>query len=158
MLPLAFYLQDRAFPCGLSGLQRCVFDSNFTLYQLSYLGLLEVIRIRKSGYPVRMLDDEFVKKYRVLEQDPDKWPNSRDLCSAHGQPGEWQIGLTMVFMRDQMFSKLEGDRAKVIDLRVRGLQVSEMRRSPVTERARAAALSPPPPPPRPALEIWPAFF
>lgn len=70
-----------------------------------------------------MLDVEFVKKYRVLESDPDKWPTSRDLCTAHGQPGEWQIGLTMVFMRDAMFSKLEGDRARVIDERIRGLQV-----------------------------------
>ena len=32
-----------------------------------------MIRIRKSGYPVRMLDAEFVKKYRILEADPDKW-------------------------------------------------------------------------------------
>ena len=28
----------------------------------------------------------------------------------------------MVFMRDGMFSKLEGDRANVIDVRIRGLQ------------------------------------
>lgn len=43
-----------------NNVKRNVFDSNFTLYQLSYLGLLEVIRIRKSGYPVRMLGKDGV--------------------------------------------------------------------------------------------------
>lgn len=36
----------------------------------------------------------------MLEEDPNKWPTSRELCEAHGIAGDWQIGLTMVFMRD----------------------------------------------------------
>jgi len=99
-----------------------LFDSNFTLYQLTYLGLLEVIRIRKSGYPVRFPDAEFVKRFRLLEEDPNKWPSSRDICTAHGTDGDWQIGVTMVFMRDQMFSALETKRATTLDQRIRGLQ------------------------------------
>jgi myosin-7 len=75
-----------------NNVKRSVFDSNFTLYQLTYLGLLEVIRIRKSGYPVRFTDADFVKKYRVLETDPDKWPTSRELCTAHGMAGECSPG------------------------------------------------------------------
>jgi hypothetical protein len=86
------------------------------------VGLLEVIRIRKSGYPVRTADAEFVARYRILETDPNKWPSSRDICTDHGTPGEWQIGTTMVFMRDAMFSLLETKRAKVLDQRIRGLQ------------------------------------
>ena len=105
-----------------NSIKKNVFDSNFTLYQLTYLGLLEVIRIRKSGYPVRTPDAEFVARYRLLEVDPTKWPSSKDICTDHGTEGEWQIGTTMVFMRDAMFSLLETKRARVLDERIRGLQ------------------------------------
>lgn len=90
--------------------------------QLTYLGLLEVIRIRKSGYPVRVPDSEFVARYRLLENNPDHWPSSRDICRDHGADGEWQVGLTMVFMRDMMYAALETKRATVLDQRIRGLQ------------------------------------
>jgi hypothetical protein len=105
-----------------NSVKKNIFDSNFTLYQLTYLGLLEVIRIRKSGYPVRMPDAEFLARYRLLEADPNKWPTSRDICTDHGTEGEWQIGSTMVFMRDMMFSDLESKRATCLDQRIRGLQ------------------------------------
>ena len=54
-----------------NNVKKCVFDSDFTLYQLTYLGLLEVIRIRKSGYPVRMVDKEFYGRYKLLMPDKD---------------------------------------------------------------------------------------
>jgi myosin heavy subunit len=105
-----------------NNVKRKVFDSNFTLYQLTYLGLLEVIRIRKSGYPVRVPHDEFVGRYRLLEENPNHWPSSTDICRDHGTDGDWQIGATMVFMRDMMYSHLETSRARMLDKRIRGLQ------------------------------------
>jgi myosin heavy subunit len=46
--------------------QQNSFDSKFTLYQLRYLGLLEVIRIRQSGYPIRLQIREALGRYRCV--------------------------------------------------------------------------------------------
>lgn len=106
-----------------NSVKQCHFDSNFTLYQLTYLGLLEVIRIRKSGYPVRMLDKEFKGKYKLLMPEVDAGQlSSRAICEAHGMAGEWQIGTTMVFMRDMMYKSMESKRAQAMHQNVRMLQ------------------------------------
>lgn len=106
-----------------NGVKKTLFDAQFTLYQLSYLGLLEVIRIRKSGYPVRFEEKEFVGRYRLLLDCADNhWPSSKELALHAGIEGEWQIGKTMVFMRDQMYNHLESERAKVMASRVRVMQ------------------------------------
>jgi myosin heavy subunit len=106
-----------------NNVKKCVFDSDFTLYQLTYLGLLEVIRIRKSGYPVRMLDKEFKGRYKLLMPGTDaRAITSKMLCENHGQAGEWQIGSTMVFMRDGMYKDMESQRAQQMDKNVRALQ------------------------------------
>lgn len=106
-----------------NNVKRCEFDSSFTLYQLTYLGLLEVIRIRKSGYPVRMLDKEFKGRYKLLMPGTDVGTlTSKMLCENHGGEGEWQIGTTMVFMRDSMYKDMESQRAQQMDATVRAMQ------------------------------------
>ena len=60
-----------------------------------YLGLLEVIRIRKAGYPVRMPHMEFVQRYRILYDDLGKLstrlPTSAEIAKEFGLEGEWQV-------------------------------------------------------------------
>lgn len=43
-----------------------LFDRELCIRQLRYSGMMETIRIRKAGYPVRYTFDEFLGRYRVL--------------------------------------------------------------------------------------------
>lgn len=57
------------------------FDMPVVLEQLRYSGMLDTIRIRQSGYPVRMKFQHFVEWYRYLL--PGNFPRGtpyRDLC------------------------------------------------------------------------------
>ena len=40
------------------------FDMPVVLEQLRYTGMLETVRIRKTGYPVRMKYQHFAKRYK----------------------------------------------------------------------------------------------
>lgn len=59
------------------------FDMPVVLEQLRYSGMLDTIKIRKSGYPVRMKFQHFVERYSYLL--PGNLPRGtpyRDLCRA----------------------------------------------------------------------------
>lgn len=43
-----------------------MFDSGLCVRQLRYSGMMETIRIRRAGYPIRYTFAEFVDRYRVL--------------------------------------------------------------------------------------------
>ena len=88
-----------------------------------------------------MLKADFVRRYALLADDTEHakaqassagpgagagaLPSSELLCTDHGIAGEWQIGLSKTFMRDGMYSHLEGRRAVVLDRRVRCMQASD---------------------------------
>jgi myosin heavy subunit len=42
------------------------FDGNEVMRQMRYAGLLEAIKIRKSGYEIRIKHHEFINKYRYI--------------------------------------------------------------------------------------------
>lgn len=78
------------------------FDMPVVLEQLRYSGMLDTIKIRQSGYPVRMKFQHFVERYRYIQNSnqkemrinslilhrylyPNKLPRGvpyRDLCRA----------------------------------------------------------------------------
>lgn len=43
-----------------------LFDRELCVRQLRYSGMMETIRIRRAGYPIRYTFAEFVDRYRVL--------------------------------------------------------------------------------------------
>ena len=43
-----------------------MFDRELCVRQLRYSGMMETIRIRRAGYPIRHLFSEFVDRYRFV--------------------------------------------------------------------------------------------
>uniref|UniRef100_A0AAY5JWK3 Myosin VIIAb n=1 Tax=Esox lucius TaxID=8010 RepID=A0AAY5JWK3_ESOLU len=83
-------------PLQLLTLELCV-------RQLRYSGMMETIRIRRAGYPIRYTFGEFVDRYRVLM--PGVKPANRQVMEAVlGRDDDWQIGKTKIFLKVAGFS------------------------------------------------------
>lgn len=79
------------------------FDDVCVLLQLRYTGMLETVRIRQSGYPVRVLYTEFVQQYRILLKrgaKSDKSDIQAFLSRLQLNPDNYQMGMTKIFMRE----------------------------------------------------------
>ncbi|XP_076621995.1 unconventional myosin 10A isoform X4 [Colletes latitarsis] len=99
------------------------FDMPCVLEQLRYTGMLETIRIRKTGYPVRLLFGHFVDRYRYLVSThlPRGAPN-KELCriildkaAPREAQSQYQLGLTRVFLRESLERTLEYNRALILE-------------------------------------------
>jgi myosin XV len=109
-------------------------DMPCVLNQLRYLGMLDTVRIRQRGYPVRLRFQHFVDRYRHAMKKPiPRGIPYRDICrlilESRPQANEdYQIGATRVFIRERLHRVLENGRADrlknaavVIQRNVRGL-------------------------------------
>ncbi|KAI4877996.1 hypothetical protein NFI96_012181, partial [Prochilodus magdalenae] len=100
-----------------------IFDRELCMQQLRYSGVLETIKIRKSGYPIRHRFSEFLARYRVLlktmDCDPNKEPPSgccNAICKAViKNENDWKIGKTKIFLRDYHDSFLELQREQELN-------------------------------------------
>uniref|UniRef100_A0A3B4EZ56 Unconventional myosin-VIIa-like n=1 Tax=Pundamilia nyererei TaxID=303518 RepID=A0A3B4EZ56_9CICH len=101
-----------------NGKQSEVFDRELCMRQLRYSGMIDTIRIRKLGFPIRHTFDDFLKRYRVLLKTTVCNPNTESaaacckaICEAViEREGEWKIGNTKVFLKDVHDSILEKRR------------------------------------------------
>lgn len=84
------------------------FDSNYTKYQVRYLGLLENIRVRRAGYASRMTFERFLSRYAILSDrvvDNISHNSSKDqaisvLKDIGLTSNDYAVGKTKIFIRD----------------------------------------------------------
>ena len=79
------------------------FDDVLVTAQLNYSGMLDIVRIRKEGFPVHVPAETFVHKYHAMAQvmgkklSADPKQAVREILSFIKAPvTEWQIGKTKV--------------------------------------------------------------
>ncbi|KAG1940716.1 unconventional myosin-VIIa-like [Pimephales promelas] len=109
-----------------------MFDSGLCVRQLRYSGMMETIRIRRAGYPIRYTFAEFVDRYRVLmpgvkpafKQEDLRGTSQRIVVSVLQKADDWQMGKTKIFLKDHHDMQLEIERDKTITDKVIFIQKS----------------------------------
>ncbi|XP_075871183.1 unconventional myosin-VIIa-like [Nelusetta ayraudi] len=99
-----------------------LFDRELCVRQLRYSGMMETIRIRRAGYPIRYTFVEFVDRYRMLmpgvkpayKQGDLKGTCQRISEMVLGRDDDWQLGKTKIFLKDHHDMLLEIERDKAI--------------------------------------------
>uniref|UniRef100_A0A671UN43 Myosin VIIB n=1 Tax=Sparus aurata TaxID=8175 RepID=A0A671UN43_SPAAU len=107
-----------------------LFDRELCIRQLRYSGMMETIRIRKAGYPVRYTFEEFLQRYRVLLKtyicDP-KIKCCESICeSVLTEEEDWKTGKTKIFLKDCHDTMLEVERMK--ELNAKALLIQKVMR------------------------------
>ncbi|PFX22115.1 unconventional myosin-VIIa-like isoform X2 [Stylophora pistillata] len=101
------------------------FDRGLCCRQLRYSGMMETIRIRKAGYPIRHTFKEFIDRYHMLSEGL-----ARDALDFQGLKNaavtiakrllvnsDWQVGKTKIFLKDMQDIQLEDERDKLLTKR-----------------------------------------
>uniref|UniRef100_A0A1A8AQH0 Myosin X-like 3 n=1 Tax=Nothobranchius furzeri TaxID=105023 RepID=A0A1A8AQH0_NOTFU len=94
------------------------FDPDVVLNQLRYSGMLETVKIRKAGFPVRRTFKDFFSRYKMILRNKihldDEKHRCSELLSMHDKTKkEWQLGKTKVFLKEALEQRLEKEREEV---------------------------------------------
>ncbi|XP_060939098.1 unconventional myosin-X, partial [Limanda limanda] len=96
-----------------------VFDPEVVLNQLRYSGMLETVKIRRAGFPVRRTFKEFFSRYKIMLKEKvatagdDKKRSTDILLKYDKTKKEWQFGKTKVFLKECLEQRLEKDRDEI---------------------------------------------
>ncbi|GFQ06239.1 myosin-2 [Phtheirospermum japonicum] len=95
------------------------FDKDLVLEQLRCCGVLEVVRISRSGYPTRMTHQEFTKRYGFLVPEnnscQDPLSTSVVILQQFGiLPETYQVGYKKLYFRAGQIAALEDVRKQVL--------------------------------------------
>ncbi|XP_070213118.1 myosin-VIIa-like [Littorina saxatilis] len=105
-----------------------MFDRELCCKQLRYSGMMETIRIRRAGYPIRHHFDTFVDRYRILvngvgpSHKEDCRAASAKICKEVLQGADWQMGKTKVFLKDAQDMYLEQQRELMLTRKILVIQ------------------------------------
>ncbi|XP_036740230.2 unconventional myosin-VIIb isoform X1 [Manis pentadactyla] len=100
-----------------------LFDRELCLRQLRYSGMMETVRIRKSGFPIRYAFQEFALRFRLLlpsaerRQLRDKFRQMTVRIAEKwlGTNKDWKMGKTKIFLKDNQDTLLEVQRSQALD-------------------------------------------
>ncbi|XP_060554144.1 uncharacterized protein LOC132715175 isoform X2 [Ruditapes philippinarum] len=136
------------------------FDSELIRRQLSCNGLMELAQLRRDGYPVRIVFEDFVQRYGILLDDciyAGDYERAIQILEETGIQG-YQVGKTKVFMKSwqkedlencrrikveeieriQRERELELERQRLLELEQERLQQLEIERQRIEEENRLA--------------------
>ncbi|XP_031774262.1 myosin-VIIa-like isoform X1 [Apis florea] len=105
-----------------------MFDRGLCCRQLRYSGMMETIRIRRAGYPIRHSFPEFVERYRFLipgippAHKVDCRAVTSKICHIVLGKSDYQLGHTKVFLKDAHDLFLEQERDRVLTRKILILQ------------------------------------
>ncbi|KAM0898475.1 hypothetical protein ACQ4PT_021917 [Festuca glaucescens] len=95
-----------------------IYGQELVLQQLKCCGVLEVVRISRSGYPTRMTHQKFARRYGFLLEDvTSQDPLSVSVAILHQFnvfPEMYQVGYTKLFFRTGQIGKLENTRNRTL--------------------------------------------
>lgn len=105
------------------------FDPKKIMKQLNEAGLLEVCRIRKLGYPIKIPHKKFLNDYLCLDrsarnniEDLERKLMEKGFLYGTNNTNNWQIGKTKVFLRSDQFYDLERHRGEALKETLRIIQ------------------------------------
>ncbi|XP_068668431.1 myosin-1-like [Aristolochia californica] len=92
-----------------------LYEKDLVLQQLRCCGVLEVVRISRSGYPTRMTHQQFATRYACLLLEKVDSPDPLSISVAILQqfnirPDMYQVGYTKLFLRTGQIGVLEDAR------------------------------------------------
>uniref|UniRef100_A0A0A9Z3B2 Myosin-VIIa n=2 Tax=Lygus hesperus TaxID=30085 RepID=A0A0A9Z3B2_LYGHE len=105
-----------------------MFDRGLCCRQLRYSGMMETIRIRRAGYPIRHSFKDFVERYRFLipgvppAHKTDCRLATGRICQIVLGKSDYQLGSTKVFLKDAHDLFLEQERDRVLTRNIVVLQ------------------------------------
>ncbi|XP_044203400.1 unconventional myosin-XV [Thunnus albacares] len=105
-----------------------VFDMELVTTQLHYSGIMETIHIRREGYPIRLHFHSFLSRYKSLLCLRDLPPADGENCviMLHKlgpvKRGSYQLGVSKIFLKEELYQLLEGKRDRVLNIAAITLQ------------------------------------
>uniref|UniRef100_A0A8C5CYU8 Myosin VIIBa n=1 Tax=Gadus morhua TaxID=8049 RepID=A0A8C5CYU8_GADMO len=94
------------------------FDRDLCMRQLRYSGMMETIKIRKAGFPIRYSFQEFLERFRVLLNTATCDPKTccETICKTFlSGEGHWRRGRSKIFLKDFHDTMLELERMKKLN-------------------------------------------
>ncbi|XP_010557555.1 PREDICTED: myosin-1-like [Tarenaya hassleriana] len=123
-----------------------LYEQGLVLQQLRCCGVLEVVRISRSGFPTRMSHQKFARRYGflLLEDIAVKDPLSVSVAILHQfniLPEMYQVGYTKLFFRTGQIGVLEDTRSRTLHgiLRVQSFFRGHLARLHMKELKRGIA-------------------
>uniref|UniRef100_A0A2K5R229 Unconventional myosin-XV n=1 Tax=Cebus imitator TaxID=2715852 RepID=A0A2K5R229_CEBIM len=105
-----------------------LFEPDVVMAQLRYSGVLETVRIRKEGFPVRLPFQGFIDRYCCLVALKHNLPANGDMCVSvlsrlcTVMPNMYRVGVSKLFLKEHLHQLLESMREHILNLAALTLQ------------------------------------